>query len=448
MVITSRTVNVILNFSISLAGCLYGYNIGAISGILLFVQKQMLISHAEASFFVSAFLWGIVFAMIASGLLAEKFGRKKIILFGVFTEIISIFVMGSSSDIHQLMIGRFMIGVSCGLITFSAPIYLTETLPEHIRGRGTVAYQLFITFGILFATIVCWYYVNSASWRAVVYIELLPAIFLLSIAFLIPESPRWLALQGKMADAVRVLALTRNKESAEAILNEISQRQTDHYRISHIKAIFKKEFIVPLVLAILLGTLNQLTGINAFLQYDAVILLKSGFDTHNAALTGSLLIAGLNFLMTIPSMYFADHFERKKLLRCTLIGVIFCLAGLVASSLLINSTSVKGVLVTALLLGFIACFAAGPGALIWTLRSEILPTKIRSIGLSLSLIMSSSAGALFSATFLPLQHRIGLDGIFIFCACIALLYFGLTFFLPKTSQRSLEEIEKHFIEKA
>lgn len=438
----TRYMNLFFILSTSISGCLYGYNIGVMSGVLLFIRKDIPLSHFAASLFVSSFLWGIVLVMLIMGFVAEYIGRKKTLLLAILMAVISIFVMAYAKNINQLIIGRLLIGVACGMITLTVPLYLSETLPNNLRGRGTVAFQLFLTFGILLSTLISWHYVASLDWRIMFLLELILVAVIFLIVLPLPESPRWLVAKGKNEQALEVLKKIKANDFAESTLSEMIANKQSHDHLSQIKAIFHKDFIFPLFLSVALGSFSQLTGINVFLQYDSTILFLSGFTEHHAAIFGSVLITAINFLMTIPAIFIADHFERKKLLQFGIIGIILCLLGISASYFLIINESLRATITTTLLLGFIIFFSIGPGALVWTLMSEILPSKIRSVGFSIALLCGSVTGATFSAIFLPLQEKIGLSGIFIFCAIATCLYFYISCLVPNMSNRSLEEIEK------
>lgn len=437
-----KTINLLLILAVSLSGCLYGYNIGAMSGVLLFVNKEMVLTHLEASLFVASFLWGIVVIMFPAGYLADLIGRKSTLILATLIAMISVAILVTAHTIFALTAGRFLMGIACGMLTLTTPLYLSESLPANLRGRGTVAFQLFLTFGILLSTIISWYFSKTLSWRPIFLIELAPLILLLTVSLLIPTSPRWLASKGRTEQALHVLLKTRSQESAATTLNEIISNLQSQQHVSRFKGLFQKQYFFPLLLAICLGSLNQLTGINAILQYDSTILFLSGFHEHNTALFGSVLITGVNFLMTFVAICIIDHVERKKLLHFGLCGIIVCLGGVSAAHHFMGNTPLQGIVVTCFLFGFIAFFALAPGAMIWTLMSELLPAKIRSGGLSIALLISSMMGALLSTLFLPLQEKIGFSGVFLFCTLTSCVYLYVSYFLPKTSRRSLEEIER------
>ncbi len=443
-----RTLQLFLVLSVSIFGILYGYNIGSMSGILPLMQARLHLTSFSASLFVSSFLWGIVFVAFFMARLSDYVGRKTLLVLSALTSMVGILVMLNGDNILVLSIGRLLMGVASGMASITVPLYLTESMPAHLRGRGVVSFQVCLTFGILLSTVICRFVYKDFSWRPILWIEFIPAVILLSLSLVVPESPRWLISQGRNVEALQVIQKTRSELEAKKVFSEILEnKKTAGRKIFEWNIFLKKRFLFPILLVMCLGSFNQLTGINIILQYDSTILFFSGFKAHDLALSGSIIITALNLVMTIVSFCLVDHIERRKLLAFGLAGIVICLLGIAAAHGFMEATRTRAIIVTSCLLGFIVFFAIAPGALIWPLMGELLPSKIRSTGLSLAALTSSVMGALLSASFLPLQNIIGLGGLFLFCAFISLLYLFLTYFLPTVNRRSLEEIEKNMVHK-
>lgn len=436
--------NIFLVFCVAIGGCFYGYNIGAMSGALLFMKNGMLMSHVQTSLFVAAFLAGVALVMIVTGWLADIIGRKKVLMFAAVLAIISIILMVVSSNIYELISGRFIAGLASGMITVTVPLYISETIPSMLRGRATLTYQLFLSFGILLSTAISLCFHQSGNWRGLFLYALIPVAIFFLVCFFISESPRWLASRNNFNEALKVLLKTRTKEAAQKIMAAMSSNSKTQEK-SATKIITDKRFLFPLILVIAIGVLNQLTGINSILQYDSVILSIGGMHAKAIALIGSVVITAVNFGVTIIAITFVDKFERKKILRVGLIGIICCLLVLSFANLFITNDHIKAIVTISGLLGFIIFFAAGPGALIWAFISEILPQKIRSKGMAITLFSSSMAGALLAAAFLPLERMTGLSGVFIICTITTVIYFCVSFFIPNTKGKTLEEIEDNFL---
>ena len=434
--------------SVSMAGCLYGYNIGAMSGVLPILKEQMALTHFKISLFVSSFLWGVVLIMFAMWYLADLIGRKRMLAVAMIVATIGIIITIVAHSIEGIVGGRFLVGLAAGMVTTTVPLYLSETVPCSLRGRSTVAFQLFLTFGILLSTLISWHFVRLEVWRPIFYFEFIPVALLFLLSFCIPESPRWLVMHGKSEKALQILNQVRSEEESQSMLSAMLLSKAEaQQHVSRLAVIKHKQYLWPLFLVVALGSLNQLTGINAILQYDSTILYFSGFTEHNSALVGSVLITALNFIVTIIAICIVDHFDRRTLLRLGLVGLIICLLAISFLHHFMPPTPLKAELVTVLLLGFIIFFAIAPGATVWAFMSELLPTKVRTSGNSIAVLIASAIGALLSAVFLPLQQLIGFSGVFLFCACTSILYLATTYFLPQTNKRSLEEIERGMLRK-
>ncbi len=436
--------NIFLIFCVSIGGCFYGYNIGAMSGVLLFIKNSMPISQVQASLFVAAFLIGVSLVMIITGYLADIIGRKKVLILAASFSIISIVFMAASQNFYELISGRFMAGLASGMITITAPLYISEIIPFALRGRAAVMYQLFLCFGILLSTIISLSFHQSENWRYIFLYALIPTMIFFIVVLFISESPRWLTSKQNFNEAFKILLKTRPEETAKKILNiMIANNRTQEETTSTI--LTNKRLLFPLALVILIAMLNQLTGINVILQYDSLILSIGGMHIKLMALTGSLLITAFNFIMTIIAITIVDKIERKKILRIGLIGIICCLISISFAHGFITDNHAKAIITIAGLLGFIMFFALAPGALVYVFIAEILPQKIRSKGMAISLFASSIAGALLSAVFLPLERLAGLSGIFIICTITTLIYFYVSFLIPNTKGKTLEEIENNFL---
>lgn len=439
---SKKSVNIFLIFCVSIGGSLYGYNIGAMSGVLLFIKNTLATSETAVSIFVAAFLCGVAIIMPIAALLSDKLGRKKLLIIAAFLSIFGIVSLLLSESIIELTIGRLITGLSSGMIIMITPIYIAETIPADLRGRATVCFQLFISLGILLATTISFAFNRTNNWKAVFGFELIPAVALALISTMVAESPRWLITKNKTIQAIKSLQKVFSSEQATTMANEIRESIDSTKELSIVKIFSSKQFYLPVIFVLAIGVLNQMTGINVILQYDSVILTSAGISSHYFALVGSIVVTALNFVITVVAILIVDRIERKTFLRFGLIGIVLCLSILAGSNLFITSAHIKNIINIASLLGFIFFFAISPGALVWALLSEVLPSRIRGAGISIALLLSSLTGAALSAAFLPMQREIGLGGIFLLCAISTIFYLILSFYLPKTSRRSLETIEK------
>ena len=424
-----------LIFGIAFSGCLYGYNIGVMSGELLLVRKALGLGHEKASFFVASFLWGISLIMLLAGYLAERYGRKKILIAGASLALLSALILTFSETFMEILTGRFLMGVATGMLSVTTPTYLSETVPAHLRGRATLSFQVCLSFGIFIATSLCWCLAGQVYWTHLFTIELIPILVVLGCAAVAPESPRWQLNHHRKAQAAKTLQQFHSSEEAADIL-----KQSPAKKGFTISMLWKPAYRWPLLLAIAIGGLNQATGINTILQYDTNILMMLGLKTHQIALLSSMLITLVNFLITCIAWILVDKIDRRALLKIGLAGTLISLLLIAILGYIPLSTVLAGWLLNASLLLFIVFFAIGPGALVWTFMSELLPTPTRSVGVAIALCFSSLSGALLASIFLPLSAIIGHGGIFFICAAATALYLFVSFKIPTTRGETLENI--------
>ncbi len=436
----------------ALSGVVYGYDIGVISGVFLFVKDSIPMTDSQLSLLASAVLGGGAISTLISGFLADKFGRKGMIFFSSIVFIISVFIISMAHSYAAILTGRLIQGVAIGIVTIVAPLYLTEVMPAKFRGRGTAMFQLFLCFGILISSLAGIYFTKSHDWRGMFFSALIPGILLFAGSLFIVKSPRWLIKKGRDAEALKSLRRLQPEAVAKNELKRIQDhllqenlRDTANSFGSIIRLISKRRILTPVLIVFSIAILNQLTGINSILQFDSIILKTSGLNSNIDAMLGTTLVTLINFLITFCMLFFVDSFERKKVMAVgtggACISLLFC--GFVY---LMDSTGEsKGVLMMMGMTSFILFFALGPGSLVWVLLSELLPGQVRSTGLAVALFLNSAASSLLASVFLSLTHVIGFSGVFLLCAMATFIYFLLSiFFIPKTSCLTLEAIEEGF----
>lgn len=433
----------ILGFA-ALGGLLYGYDIGVISGALLYIEKDIVLTTTQTSLIVAAVLGGGSIATLISGPLADWLGRKKMILLSAVIVILGTIVLAGAYDYSSLLVGRLIQGVSVGIITIVIPLYLAEATPKNMRGRGMALFQLVLTSGIVLAYAVNLLFARQENWRGMFLCILVPAFAFLIGSLFIPESPVWLFSQGKKEKALKILKKLRLKKEAEKEFKEMETlKQQTHASLKKFQ--WKPYYFLPLFLAISIAVLNQLTGINVILQYITIILKNAGLEADVFSLLGSVGIGLINFTATILALVLIDKIGRKPLLLIGTGGIIVSLFFAGLGSLIFESSYFKGVYLLVTLIGFICSFAIGPGVVVWLAVSEILPNPIRSKGMGVALFLNSVASTLYASIFLSWVEIIGYSGIFWLSSFFALLYFLITYFyLPETRHKTLEEIEEGF----
>lgn len=429
---------------VGVGGILYGYDIGVISGALLFIHEAIPLTDTQTGIIVGAVLAGGLAGTLIAGPLADSFGRRLGIATSSIVFIIGVLCILLAHSFITLLIARLLLGIGVGIVAVAVPLYVTELVPKEDRGKYVSFFQLFLTFGIVVAYFVDLAFTPSGSWRAMFAMVLIPAIILLLGVFRLPESPRWLVAKGKIDLARQVLRRTRSKDRAESALISI------HESLKETKGTWSEllsvKLMVPLFIGIAIAILNQWTGINVFLQYASDILKTAGLGSNFASMLGSVGIGMINFICTILALLLIDRVGRKPLLIIGVSGVLVAEVFLGIVNYVHTGSYTQGILSLIGLFIFIIFFAIGPGVVVWLAISELLPTRVRGKGIAICLFFSSLSGALISSVFLDLRDWFGMAGAYWLCAGFAVIYLLITvLMLPETKAKSLEDIQLYFL---
>ncbi|MBS0350241.1 MAG: sugar porter family MFS transporter [Proteobacteria bacterium] len=432
----------------AIGGVLYGYDLGIISGAMAFMNKDIAMSNTQLHMMPGAVLFGGAFATLITGPLCDWYGRRKMIIAAAVVFLFGVLIITTATNFTELLAGRLIQGLGVGVVTIAIPLYLAEAVPPAIRGEAICTFQLLLTAGILLSSLVGLYFTQGGNWRAMFCSALAPGILLLVGGCLLPESPRWLCLQGEYKKAMTALRKSRSEEAAERELNQMQiSIQNSLSKTNGSIRLWQKQFSKPLLIVLTVACLGQLTGINSFLQLAPTILKSAGLGSDMIAMIGNSAITGLNFIITIVALLLIDRLGRRFLLCLGTCGIIVALAYSGAVFYFMPTSELKGVLLLSGILGFIFFFAIGPGVVIWMVISELLPLRIRSSGMAVALFLNSMTSAILATVFLGLAEKIGYYGVFWLCAFFTLLYFlTVFFFVPETKNKTLEEIEGHFQE--
>ncbi|MFM4775150.1 sugar porter family MFS transporter [Aeromonas veronii] len=430
----------------ALAGALYGYDLSIINAAMLYMDKDIPMTEQELSVIAGAVFGGGVISIFISGPLADMFGRKTMMFWGCIVFLIGVAFLVTAEGYYSLLIGRLGQGLGVGVMTLVIPLYLSEIAPKNIRGRSTATFQLMLTAGLIVAAVIGYLYANQGgNWRSMFLSCAYPALLFFVGCFFIPESPRWLAKEGRF-DAVRKALEVCRVESEVAteyktIISSASIREDN----SSFKSLLNPRYSYALSIVICIAILNQLTGIAPILQFSAVILKDSGSSSDMVAIMSSIWITVMNFIATIIGMILVDKIGRKPLLSVGTLGASFSLLIAAAAFFGLKSTDIQPIIVTVAIMSFIMFFAIGPGICVWLALSELLPSNIRSTGMALALSLNALAASLFSGMFLYLGQTISFGFTFIICSIFCMLYFGVAkYLMPETKGKTLEEIEMYF----
>lgn len=429
-----------------LGGLLYGYDLGVISGALIFMNQQLQLTAAESSLIVGSVLGGGAFATLVSGYIADKIGRKPALIIASSIFLAGVLILVFSQNFTGALLGRLLQGAGIGIQLIVLPLYLAETAPAEIRGKCVSVYQMFITIGIPTAYGINIVFAKAHEWREMFLCILIPGLILFIMTFIATETPRWLVLRGHITRAKKALARTTDAAEVEQSI-ELMQRLDEPKQVDTEKtSLWQPRYILPFSIALAIACLNQLTGINSVIQFGTIILKQSGLSSTLMAMVGTLGIGLMNLVSTLIGILLVDKLGRKFLLKLGTAGTLLSLIFIGFVSLHQPATLTNGYLILVGLFVYIAMFAIGPGIVVYLALSELMPTRIRSMGMATCLFANSLVSAILASVFLVLVKHINYSGTFFMCAGFTVVYFLIaTFVLPETKNKTLEEIEQYFI---
>lgn len=428
-----------------LAGLMFGLDIGVISGAQQFIQHDFGISDTVLEHVVSWMMLGAAAGAIGAGWMSATLGRKRSLLLGSLVFVIASALCGAAWSVEVLLIGRLILGVSIGILSFTAPLYLAEIAPENIRGAMVSIYQLMITIGIFLAFLSDTAFSYSGNWHWMLGVIAIPgALFFLGI-FALPESPRWLMMRGRNEQATRVLTKLRgNPEVVKREEDEIAEqlRIPQHGWNMFLQ---NKNFRRSVGLGVLLQIVQQFTGMNVVMYYAPRIFQDMGYHTE-AQLWFTAIVGLTNVLATLIAIGLVDKWGRKPILY-TGFTIMAVGLGIVGTMMHLGiNTQVEQIFSVVMLLVFIVGFAMSAGPLIWILCSEVQPIKGRDFGIALSTLTNWIANFVVGFTFLSLLNSFGRAQTFWLYSSFNVVFLLITFFLvPETKNITLERIERNLM---
>lgn len=434
----------------AMGGLLFGYDWVVIGGAKIFYEQFFGIAGDPAmqGLAMSIALAGCLIGALTSGMLADKLGRKPLLLLSALIFVLTAYGTGAFSNFQYFLLARFGGGIAIGIASGLSPMYIAEVAPTHIRGKLVSLNQLTIVIGILAAQIVNWLLVSddtawnvAMSWRWMFWSAAFPALAFLVLAAFIPESPRWLAMKGRRERATQILTRIGGNAYAQSELSSLQNDMENKQKQGGLSLLFSKPYRRVLMLGIIVAMFQQWCGTNVIFNYAQEVFQSAGYDVDNTFI--NIVVTGIaNLVFTFVAIYTVDRLGRRALMR---LG-----AGGLAGIYLILGTcyyfEVSGIFMVVLVVTAIACYAMTLGPVTWVLLSEIFPNKVRGVA------VATGTFALWVASFIPtytfpfLNKALGTAGTFwIYTAICAA---GLVFFLfrmPETKGKSLEQLEKEMV---
>lgn len=483
-----------------LGGLLYGVDVGVIAAALPYIERTSTFTQTQIGWIVGMALWGSLPSSLVAGLLAEWFGRKKMIIASALLFLISIPVICASGffeggNFWMMVVGRGLQGAAAGLFGVIVPMYLAECLDADSRGKGTGMFQLLLTIGLVFVAVVGFvvskgfgdvkaavdaeavkHGVEAAAvtfaqikdwfapaqiaswvhaWQLIFLISCIPGFILFLGAFKLKESARWLYKKGRKDESLAALAANNGEEKAKDILAEMiaadaAAAAEKQKNAAATDTLLQKKYVIPFILAVVILACNQTTGINSVLNYTVTIFQKTGMQGAFANMSDAV-IKIVNCVMTVVACALVDKKGRKFLLKLGTSGIILGLCGVGTIFLAISkgwvaASMMTGVLATIFFVMFVAFYAVGPGVCVWLALTELMPTRIRATGMSIAMIINQGVSAGIATVFPWWCSATNDNGsVFFVLAGFTVIYFiTAAFFLPETKGRTLEEVEQYF----
>ena len=454
---------IFLSVVAALGGFLFGYDTAVISGTIAQVTQLFQLDALQQGWYVGCALVGSIVGVLFAGILSDKLGRKLTMVISAVLFSTSALGCALSADFTQLVIYRIIGGVGIGVVSIVSPLYISELAVAQYRGRLVSLYQLAVTVGFLGAYLVNYQLLAWAEsgtqlsvdwlnkvfitevWRGMLGMETLPAILFFIIIFFIPESPRWLIVRGKELKAVNILEKIYNSiTEAKSQLKETKSVLTSETR-SEWSLLMKPGIFKAVIIGVCIAILGQFMGVNAVLYYGPSIFENAGLSGGDS-LFYQVLVGLVNTLTTVLALVIIDKVGRKKLVYYGVSGMVLSLVLIGLYFLFGDSLGVSSLFLLVFFLFYVFCCAVSICAVVFVLLSEMYPTKVRGLA------MSIAGFALWIGTYLIGQltpwmlQNLTPAGTFILFAIMCVPYMLIVWKLvPETTGKSLEEIERYWM---
>ena len=454
---------VFLSVVAALGGFLFGYDTAVISGTIAQVTEQFGLDALQQGWYVGCALIGSIIGVLFAGILSDKFGRKSTMILSAILFSTSAIGCAVSTDFNQLVIYRIIGGVGIGVVSIISPLYISEVAVAQYRGRLVSLYQLAVTIGFLGAYLVNYQLLGysmsnpdvstgwwnlvfvSEVWRGMLGMETLPAIMFFIIIFFIPESPRWLILKGREEKATN--SLERIYTSSKEALFQLTETKSvlSSESKSEWKLLLQPGIRKAVIIGVCIAVLGQFMGVNAVLYYGPSIFENAGLSGGDS-LFYQVLVGLVNTLTTVLALVIIDKVGRKKLVYYGVSGMVISLVLIATYFIYGESWGISSIFLLIFFLFYVFCCAVSICAVVFVLLSEMYPTRVRGLA------MSIAGFALWIGTYLIGQltpwmlQNLTPAGTFILFAIMCVPYMLIVWKLvPETTGKSLEEIERYWM---
>lgn len=444
----------------ALGGLLFGYDWVVIGGAKPFFERFFgLTDAAQKGWANSCALIGCLLGALIAGSLSDKYGRKRLLLFSAFLFALTSIGNALAGTFTIFVAWRMLGGVAIGLASNLSPMYIAEVAPAQARGQLVSINQLTIVLGILAAQFVNYFIADKlpanaseevirnswncqAGWRWMFAATAVPSLLFFLGMFFVPESPRWLAKNGRSDRAREVLARIGGPAYAAAAARDIEATLVNEVARVNFRDLLDPRMRRVLALGVVLAVFQQWCGINVIFNYAEEIFAAAGYNISdtlmNIAWTGSV-----NLVFTFVALGVVDRGGRRVLMVTGAAGLAVIYLALGAC----YAGGVKGLPTLLLVLAAIGCYAMSLAPVTWVVISEIFPNRIRGAAMSVAVMSLWIACFVLTFTFPQLNAKLGPAGTFWIYAGICVV--GLTYILyrlPETKGKTLEQIERELVD--
>lgn len=429
----------------AIGGFLFGYDTAVINGANQYLKSHFGLSATQEGLAGASAILGCIPGAMFAGFLSDRFGRRKVLFACAVLYAVSGLLSAVPRTFAEFLAARFISGLGIGASSMICPVYIAELAPAEKRGRLGSLFQMGIVVGIFLTLLInaqiqglgdeAW---NAQSgWRWMLAAEVAPALVLVALLFVTPESPRWLIQAGRDEEAREILTSVGGARHAQAELDAVHDvLQQEEGGFAELFGPLARQ---PLVVAVVIMAVSQLCGINAIMYYSTKIFTTAGVGVKDSFMA-SVVIGLVNVIFTFVALALVDRAGRRALL---LIGLTVQVVALAATGWMFH-TAQNGLALLAAILVFIAAFAMAMGPISWIICSEIFPTRVRGRAMSLAAFTVWLTCYLVAQSFPILNDSPAIGPARTFWIYGAFSLVGLVFVLlrvPETKGKTLERIE-------
>ncbi|KAI5066258.1 hypothetical protein GOP47_0018882 [Adiantum capillus-veneris] len=479
----------------TVSSLLLGYDIGVMSGALLFVADDLKLNTIQEEVIVGSLNLVSIFGGAIAGRLSDAIGRRLSMLLASVIFFVGALILAVAPMFGVLLLGRLVEGIGVGFAMMIAPVYSAELAPAHVRGCLVSLTEFFINVGILLGYMISFafqYLPEHINWRAMLGAGMLPSVVLAVGVVIMPESPRWLVTQRKMMEAKKVLVDTSGGDEEEAhdrmrdimetvgFVNPDPTREptANEYQVAfgNVKkqgeGVWKELLLCQgprylrrmFICSLFIHFFQQACGIDAAVYYSPVVFGEAGVRSKLGRLGALVGVGVIKCSFVLVATFLFDRMGRKPMVMLSGLGVGLCLFGLGAAFMVLGINSTQGdTLVSVnlsnavhssklgtgitifLIFAYVGCFSIGMGPFPWVFVAEAFPLRVRAQAMGMCVFMNRLISGTVALTFLTISKKITPAGTFFLYGVLVLMsILFIHFFVPETKGKTLEELSAMF----